>query len=109
MSDNTEWLQSLKAGDKVAYATNWHGHIIDTVGSTTRTMIRIGSSEFNRKDGYRRGGSRGYGYVQLEPVTDAIRDSVDKTRLVYRLRDVKWKDLDLTILRQVAALLPVSP
>lgn len=106
------WLNELTAGDEVivvsAYANT---ETIERVTRTTNTQIIVGNRRFRKKDG-RLVGQTGYRATRLrEPTPDslrAVRDELQRRRLVLRLSQVNWNQIDTDTLAAVAALLPGS-
>ncbi len=107
-TDHAAWLAELKVGDEVAIAVRHGlaGFAVVTVVRTTKTIIDCGPhGEFNRKNGYRRGGS-GYYTPRIEPVTDEILATNRRNRCLRRLQDQKWSDFSDETLAEIVKLLP---
>jgi len=106
MADNPErqaWLDSLKAGDEVAYRTNY-GREWRTSKVTTRTKtgrIAVGPYAYN-SDGQLRGTN---GPWRIEPVTQEIRDDLRKKYLSSMLSRCNWGTLSLAALEQVYSIM----
>jgi hypothetical protein len=69
----TDWLQNLKAGDRVAVSRNWgRGPEIRKVSRTTKAQIFIDGSAFWKKDGWSVGSSSGWHGKFLIQVTPKL-------------------------------------
>ena len=105
------WVATLKPGDRVAIQSRFLGRYdIYTVSSVTpsgRVRVRINDKyeeEFN-PDGYRRGSST-WDLARIEPVTDAVRESVLRSNLIWRINATSFKDIDTNTLERIVELLP---
>jgi hypothetical protein len=107
---DTKWLNSLKAGDKVAIARDhdMNGYHILEVNKTTKTIIDCGVyGAFRRKDGYIRG-SVHFHRKYIEPITDLVRATNRRLRYLRQLNTQKWDSLPDEMLEKMVALLPVE-
>lgn len=76
----TEWLASLKPGDKVAICTGYYGCRVDAVSRVTNTQIVVGASRFRKVNG-RRVGDTGMMTASIDPVDDPrVVEMLDRAR-----------------------------
>lgn len=106
---DTEWLKSLKVGDK-AVVSNRFGRGIQTVERATATQIVMsGGAKFRRRDGGKIGGGP-YSAARISPATDEVAEEIKRQRrafsLAARLSDVSWRSLPLETLEAIVAMLP---
>lgn len=80
---NTEWLGSLKEGDKVA-VENRGDYCVKTVRRITKTQILTKSGRYSKKNGLEIGSCIWHKSV-LEPVTDEIRCSIKRRLLTNKV------------------------
>ena len=104
MWSDREWLKTLKVGDEVAYnngnSFTGKNYVIDKIIKITpsgRIKTQTGK-EFNNTGEIR--GSNGSWFC-LEPVTKEIVDFIERRRLVFKLREVKFEKLSAEQLRAV--------
>ncbi len=105
--ERTAWLASLKVGDEVAYQSygfamcSWRTATI--LSRTKAGWIKTGKWTF-AADGRCRGHERGAPH-NCVPVTQAIRDDIEKHKLVQEIDCIKlhWAGMPLEKLREVAA------
>lgn len=88
----TEWLQSLKAGDKVAISDRFGpGYIgIFTITRTTKTLLIIetkegGEYKFNKSYGHEQG--KDYGLRSICEVTPKIEDMIMRSKYLKKVLD----------------------
>ena len=91
MSNNTEWLKSLKVGDKVAVSDRGYEYTTARVKKITATQIVTEYVQYRRKDGVEIGAT-GYHCSRLCQLTDEIRYSIKRRSLINNLSNV-LKDL----------------
>lgn len=97
-----EWLAGLKAGDEVAvdYGRGSQRYLIQKVAKRTPT----GRIVLDDGGQYSRSGTRSpdrYMFYRLERVTDEIRESIDRRRLLGILSHARWDVLSTEALRSV--------
>ena len=104
-------LADLKEGDEVAIQTgmseSYHVYRITKIGS--KGIIEISTGARYRPDGTPiEKGSKWHRPDPIEPVTDAIRQTIRKSRLIGKLSALdynQWKAMDLETLEAVAMLI----
>ena len=97
-----DWLDSLKPGDEVAVTFGYtSAHGIATVDRTTPTQVIVGRARFRRSDGYRVGDSGAWSRASIRPVTDAIRESATRAKLIAAIVGTSWKSLSTDQLRRI--------
>lgn len=97
------WLDSLKPGDEVAVTfgyTSAHA-IVATVSRTTPTQVIVGHSRYRRSDGYMVGDSGDWSRASIQPVTDAIRESATRAKLIASIGGTSLKALSTDQLRRI--------
>lgn len=112
MSDNREWLDSLKVGDEVAILYGgWGGnnYWFLPIGHATPTQIHVNGNKYRRSDG-RRMGER-YG-SSIEPATPELKAEVEAAQLhnqrANRLSDIRWKQQSSETLAAICAILDAA-
>lgn len=95
-----DWLASLKRGDEVGV-----DNAITRVYKVTATQIITQFSRYNRKTG-RKIGAHGFRVSWLHPVTDELREKVERTALLANLTHYRrWEEVPTATLRTVLNLL----
>ena len=105
MSDS--WLMSLKEGDEVLVrnsASRGPG-AIRTVERTTKTMVRVVGTNFNRETGRQCGTSGSYHWATLHKPTQKDKDEI---RLVALRKKVEQIDPSLLTADQCAAIMEIT-
>lgn len=95
-TDRQAWLDSLKAGDEVAYQSNWSNgeyRIAKVFKRTPSGRIVCGHTTW-RKDGHAIGSDYS-SPGRLVQVTEKIRESVLTRSLVDKFRNLKWQHVSL--------------
>jgi len=97
MFDNTKrgkWLKSLKPGDKVCYNHRMGGwHIVKVKRITPTGRITLENNIKCDNTGYYCVRGVFWGSFFIEPITDEVRESILRQKLLSRLRcEVNWKD-----------------
>ena len=106
--DNEKWIKTLKPGDKVAVKQNDYGTItysIQTVKRVTPTgKVRLeNDSTLYASDGRgRHDGGHSFDIVQL---SDEIKESILKRRIVNKLKKVDFSAFELGKLRNVLKII----
>lgn len=81
-----DWLQSLKPGDEVAIETITGGYVLRKVSRLTKTQIVLDNSQkFYISSGQLVGGSH-YRSTSIIPVTAEIKETIERSTLIYRIK-----------------------
>jgi hypothetical protein len=106
--ERTAWLAGLKVGDEVAVKSR-NTTRIKKLTRATPTLIGIETSEtFDRTSGMQRGKRDRWDFLHIEPVTDDIRNTLVRSRIMSRLVGLSWSTVEaLTLdqLRRITAIL----
>lgn len=112
MSDNREWLKSLKVGDEVILTHHHYGtrsRSVAAVERETKMYFIVGCHRFRKEDGREPGRSMG-SWATIDPATPENRQRAlaenRKALLVDRLGSTKWRSLPLETLEAIHSLLP---
>lgn len=110
MSDRTDWLQHLKAGDTVIIERGYTYTNLEVtkVGKVTATQVVIGDMRFCRRTGWMRGRSGTSAPVCLCEATPAKLDKAFQQDTVSLMRTVKWDRLPIPVLRHVHEILEAN-
>lgn len=112
-----EWLDSLKAGDEIAMRDGF-GYAKYSLGVVTRRdKVKIvvqpsdGTREtvFSAKSGRIPGGRDAYSRRGIDPVTDAIRETVRRDKLLKRVENASWHKLTTEELQSICDTLSAAP
>jgi hypothetical protein len=100
-----QWLKSLKAGDEVAIryhnSSQYELATVDRVTSTGK--VRVGIKLFSPNGVCM---VKGTGFIYyLEPVTDYVRESIKRDRLLKRIDSVNFNDLSTDVLEEIVKIL----
>jgi hypothetical protein len=87
-----DWLATLKTGDEVVVYGSYGDCIITTVKHTTATLIDVGTSRFQRKNGRRLKCDK-WSRAHLAEPTDAIRQQIRREQVLSSLRAFDWRRL----------------
>jgi hypothetical protein len=109
------WIAALKPGDKVIERRYSYGtftrdvRAVERLTSSGRVVLQDVARTYN-PDGSVRGRTSSYQSYNLEACTPeaegAVIDANDQARLAVRLRyEVKWPDVPVQVLRELAAIL----
>ncbi|HXE63149.1 MAG TPA: hypothetical protein VN519_06385 [Bryobacteraceae bacterium] len=108
IKERDQWLKELKAGDRVAVCRSQWTPVICTVSRTTPTQIiidRWGDGRFSRDDGREmRKTDRWSGRATLDPVTQEIRDEIEREQNLGKVNRMDWKKLTNDQLRRAVAI-----
>lgn len=109
MTDEKEWLASLKPGDKVIISGRYDNEIRTVYRRTPsgRIIVSIGgmsTREYN-PDGYERGKSDSWSRTYLVAPTPERLERIEERSLFIRLRDAKWDRTSLDKMRRIVAIL----
>ena len=81
-----DWLQSLKLGDKVVIETITSGPVFRKVVRLTKTQIVLDNAmKFYISSGLSIGGSF-YHKTSIIPVTAEIKETAERSTLIYRIK-----------------------
>lgn len=97
-------LETIKAGDEIAVPVGISGraYSIERVERATATQVVTGRHKWRRKDG-RLIGSEGWSVCWAIPVTEQIRQQVQRRELVMYLSGVDWSAIPIEVLSRVKA------
>lgn len=84
MSENQDWLNSLKAGDEVMIPSRYSAPSIVKVDRVTATQIIVGGSRYRRNSGYRVGNSS-WDFSYISAPTQKGREAAEAQSLRSRL------------------------
>lgn len=111
MKNNQEWVDGLQVGDKVAMDIGSYGgsqYSIATVTKITpkRRITTSNGRTFN-PDGseYGKKSSAWGSGTNIEPVTTAISERVERSHLLYKIKQAKFEELSLEQLKQIKAII----
>lgn len=100
-----DWLQSLKPGDKVAIETITGGHVLRKVARLTKTQIVLDNlQKFYISSGLIVGGSS-YRSTSIIPVTAEIKETIERSTLIYNIRKSHLYDISTESLRQILSII----
>ena len=100
-----DWLQSLKPGDKVAIDTITGGYVLRKVARITKTQIVLDNSQkFYISSGLIVGGSF-YHKTSIIPITAEMKEIVEKSTLIYRIKKSDINGLSIESLRQILSII----
>lgn len=97
---SNEWLAAVKPGDEVAINAGYSGYSMLIVDRVTSTQIICGKARYRRDTGRLVGGS-GYRVHYLSEPTPAIRETIERNKLLAELHRMKWEELETERLRRV--------
>jgi len=96
-----DWLQSLKTGDDVAIETITGGYVLRKVSRLTKTQIVLDNSQkFYISSGQLVGGSH-YRSTSIIPVTAEIRETIERSILIYNIKKSHLYYISTESLRQI--------
>lgn len=109
---DTEWLKSLKIGDKVLIRSRI-GYRTDIVEKITPTgQIKIKSSDYKFKNGEQLGRSKWDYGTYIEEWTVEKQTSIDNEKkrdyLAYKMKSMRFDELSLEQLETIAAICGVE-
>ena len=100
-----EWLKSLKPGDIVAIETITGGPVFRTVVRLTKTQIVLNNAmKFYISSGLSIGGSF-YHKTSIIPVTAEIKETVERSTLIYRIKKSDISDISTESLRKILSII----
>lgn len=110
MSTEYEWLNTLKPGDKVIESSTGIGHLdsVRTVSKVTATQIIVGSTKYRKSNGWKVGSSGWNSSYLREATPERVQEIAEQRRQIQianKLVDVRWRQLPLSVLEQVSAIL----
>jgi len=103
--ERQKWLDNLKEGDLVAidygrYSSKWMIKAIDRI--TPKRIITVDGVKYNNQGISKRDS---YYWTKLEPITQEIKDSIKKNKLVSKLDNINIADLSLEKLESIYEIL----
>lgn len=108
-----DWLLSLKEGDKAVINVGSYGYrhytTVEIVRITPTRIIKTSDNrEFNNK-GYARGHNSSFGrHLKIEPITDEVRESMERMELLSVIRNTKFEEVSTLTLREIVGRLRVG-
>jgi len=100
-----DWLKSLKPGDKVAIETITGGYVLREVARLTKTQIVLDNCQkFYISSGQLVGGSH-YRSTSIIPVTAEIKQTIERSILIYNIRKSHLYDISTESLRQILSII----
>ena len=100
-----DWLQSLKPGDEVAIETITGGYVLRKVSRLTKTQIVLDNSQkFYISSGQLIGGSH-YRSTSIIPVTAEIKQTMEISILIYKIRKSHLYDISIESLRKILSII----
>ena len=100
-----DWLQSLKTGDDVAIETITGGYVLRKVARLTKTQIVLDNSQkFYISSGLIVGGTH-YRCTSIIPVTAEIRETIERSILIYNIKKSHLYDISTESLRQILSII----
>ena len=100
-----EWLKSLKPGDMVAIETITGGPVFRTVVRLTKTQIVLNNSQrFYISSGTIVGGSA-FRRTSIMPVTAEIKEKVERSALIYRIKKSDIRALKTSALIEILSII----
>ena len=101
----TDWLKSLKPGDKVVIETITGGHVFRKVVRLTKTQIVLDNfQKFYISSGTIVGWSS-YHKTILIPVTAEIKEKVERSTLIYRIKKSHLSAVSIESLRKILSII----
>ena len=101
-----DWLKSLKPGDKVAIETITGGHVLRKVARLTKTQIVLDNSQkFYISSGMLIGGWSHYRSTSIIPVTAEIKETIERSILIYNIKKSHLYDISTESLRQILSII----
>lgn len=108
----TDWVQSLKEGDKVAVIGKFGEKEIATIERFTNTMIVTKHSRYWKKDGFQTGADR-WSRKHIKELTQDFIDEIHLTKQSRYLTDLfsktAIKDLGIDKIEKIIMLLERKP
>ena len=102
--NKTEWLNALDVGSEVAVSGSWHSSI-DHIDRVTKSQLILKNGQrFKRVNGYLVGGSA-WSSLSINPVTDEIREKLERDNLLYRIGKFDMKKISTPKLKIILATL----
>jgi hypothetical protein len=102
MTEEKDWLDDLKVGDKVCYHSRYRGYEFETIDKITPTK-QIKTKRYTFKNGYCRLDS--WDGLHLEPITQKILDTVRAKKLLGEIKELRLEKLSLEQLERVYAII----
>lgn len=103
--ERSDWLKSLKPGDKVVIETITGGHVFRKVSRLTKTQIVLDNCQkFYISSGLLVGGSH-YRSTRIIPVTAEIKEIMERSTLIYNIRKSHLYDISTESLRKILSII----
>ena len=100
-----DWLKSLKPGDKVVIETITGGYVLRKVDRITKTQIVLDNCQkFYISSGIIVGGYF-YHKTSIIPVTAEIKEIVEKSTLIYRIKKSDINGLSIESLKNILSII----
>ncbi len=101
-----DWLQSLKPGDEVAIETiTGSSYVLRKVSRLTKTQIVLDNSlKFYMSSGLSVGGSP-YRRTSIIPATAEIKETMEISILIYKIKKSHLYDISTESLRQILSII----
>lgn len=99
-----DWLSNLKVGDEIA-VWQYRYPEIRTIERLTPTQLVLdgGTLKFNRTTGNRVSSDKWIS-LTIGPVTDDVKETVDRAKAIRQLRSIDWSLLPTPLLLQMSNL-----
>ena len=103
--ERSDWLKSLKPGDKVAIETITGGYVLRKVSRLTKTQIVLDNlQKFYISSGQLVGGSY-YRSTSIIPVTAEMKEKVERSALIYRIKKSDIRALKTSALIEILSII----
>ena len=100
-----DWLKSLKPGDKFAIETITGSYVLRKVARLTKTQIVLDNSQkFYISSGLIVGGSF-YHKTSIIPITAEIKETIERSKLIYNIKKSHLYDISIESLRQILSII----
>lgn len=101
-----DWLKSLKPGDEVAIETITGGYVLRKVSRLTKTQIVLDNCQkFYISSGLLVGGGSNYRRISIIPVTAEIKETIERSKLIYNIKKSHLYDISIESLRQILSII----
>jgi hypothetical protein len=105
LENKQEWLNSLQVGDKVAMDIGSYGAVRYSISqitkiTPTRRMTTANGRTF-KANGTEYGSGGSFSSVWLQPVTDTIKERIERSYLISHIKGIKFEELSTEQLRKI--------